>query len=73
MFTLDPNAIFIDLLVSCIGLGLFMYGKRADRWPQMIAGGLLMGYPYVISGVAAMLATGAVILAGLGAALWLGW
>lgn len=73
MINLDPSSLFVNLVVSSVGLALFMYGKKAERGPQIVAGLLLMGYPYFVSGLTQLVAVGAVIVAGLIAAIWLGW
>ena len=38
----DPSSLFIDLVFGSIGFALFAYGKKADRWPQLVAGLLLI-------------------------------
>ena len=44
----DTSLLMANLVVGCIGAGLFMYGKKAQRmWPLM--GGLSMCiYPWFI-------------------------
>ena len=37
-FDFDANTILMSILVSSIGLVCFMYGKRQERFPQMIVG-----------------------------------
>lgn len=69
----DPGSLFLNLVVSSIGVGLFIYGKKAQRWPQMAAGGLLAVYPYFVSEFWAMLLVGALIGAGLWVALRMGY
>jgi len=34
---LTPNSLFLSLVVSTVGLGLFIYGKKQQRLPQLIA------------------------------------
>ena len=36
--TVDGNALLLSLLVGCVGLACFVYGKRQGRLPQMLAG-----------------------------------
>jgi hypothetical protein len=64
---LDANALLLSLAIGCVGFVCFVYGKRQHRAPQMIAGIVLMAYPYFVSNLLAMgaIAAGIVIL------LWL--
>jgi predicted phage tail protein len=69
----DPTWLFVSLIPSGIGFVLFVYGKKQGRWPQLVAGLLLMVYPYFTPGLVSLTATGA----GIGVVLWyalrLGW
>jgi hypothetical protein len=69
----DPTWIFLSMIPSGIGFVLFVYGKKLSRWPHMIAGLLLMGYPYLATTVMSMTVVGVVICAGLWLALRLGY
>jgi len=69
----EPGALFINLVVSCIGAALFIYGKKTQRWPHMTAGGLLTVYPYFVPGFWAMTLVGAAIVAGLWIAVRMGY
>ncbi len=73
MLDITPASLFVNLVVGSVGFGLFVYGKKAERWPHMAAGVLLMVYPYFVSNTAALLTGGVLIAIGLAAALWLGW
>ncbi len=45
----DPGYLMSSLLISCAGMGFFMYGRRASRlWP-LSAGLVLCIYPYFVS------------------------
>jgi hypothetical protein len=44
--TIDPAWLFLSLVPSGLGFVLFRYGKKQDRWPQLVAGFALMVYPY---------------------------
>ena len=66
MMNLDPTWLFLSLLIGAFGLGLFLYGKRQSRLPQLVIGLLLMVYPYFTTSVASLVIVGA-ILAGV---LW---
>ncbi len=46
---LDGNAILLSMLIGGIGFVAFAYGKKQSRFPQMLAGLLLMGFPYFVS------------------------
>jgi hypothetical protein len=63
--SLDPGAIFLSLLTSGIGFVLFVYGKKQDRWPQLIAGLALMVYPYFVGSAVLSLLIAITICAGL--------
>jgi len=69
----DPADLFVELVVGATGLALFTYGKKADRWPQLVAGLLLMVYPYFVNSGVQMFSVGAAIVVGLAGALYLGW
>jgi len=64
--TLDPTWLFVSLIPGGIGFVLFVYGKKQQRWTHMVAGVLLMVYPYFTPGLAWLVAVGA----GIGLALW---
>jgi len=55
------------MVVSTIGLGVFMYGKKQTRGPQLAGGAALMVAPYLVGGAAGILGAGAV----LGLLVWL--
>jgi hypothetical protein len=71
--TLDPTWLFLSLIPGGIGFVLFVYGKKQERWPQLVAGLLYMAYPYFTAGVPALVGVGVLIGAGLWAAIRLGW
>ncbi len=52
---------------------LFVYGKKQERWPQLVAGLLFMVYPYFTSSVPALVAVGMTLAVGLWTATRLGW
>ena len=64
---MDGNALLAGFMVSTIGFGFFMYGKKQARPPQLAAGLLLMIYPYFVSNVLLMFGIGV----GLIGLLWL--
>ena len=63
--SLDPGSLFLSLITGAIGLALFVYGKKNDRWPHMAAGLLYMVYPYFTTGVTQLAIVGGIIAAGL--------
>ncbi len=69
---LDANAILLSLAIGSVGLGFFVYGKKQGRLPQMVAGVLLLVYPYFVSNLVVMAAIGALVLALMWVALRLG-
>jgi predicted phage tail protein len=69
----DPTWLFVSLIPGGIGFVLFVYGKKQERWPQLIAGLLLMVYPYFTPGLTSLIAAGAGICALLWCVLRLGW
>jgi predicted phage tail protein len=68
----SPGALFASLVVSTVGMALFLYGKKQGRGPQLLAGGLLMVCPYFAGGALATCGVGALVLAALGVALRVG-
>ena len=58
---LSAGALVASLVVSSLGLGLFLYGKRELRYPQLAVGFAMMAFPYFVSSAA--------VTWGLGAAL----
>ncbi|MCB9878195.1 MAG: hypothetical protein H6835_11405 [Planctomycetes bacterium] len=47
---LSVGSLFTMLVVSSIGLGLYLYGKKQARAPQLVAGVVMMGFPYFVTG-----------------------
>jgi 4-hydroxybenzoate polyprenyltransferase len=70
---LDPTWIFLSLIPSGIGFVLFMYGKKQDRWPHLVAGLVLMVYPYFATSVVSLVSAGVLICGGLWYAVRAGW
>ena len=60
-----PGAsLFAFLIVSSIGIGFFIYGRKQRRLPHTILGLALSGAPYLVPGVVLMLSVSALLLAG---------
>lgn len=58
--------LFLSLVTSGAGFVLFTYGRKQARIPHVVAGLLLMVYPYFVPTAAWMLGVGVAI----GVALW---
>jgi hypothetical protein len=69
---LSLGTVVASLVTGSLGFGLFLYGKNEARHPQLVAGLVLMSYPYMVSGPLATWGIGLAILAGLGLALRMG-
>ena len=52
---LDPTYLMLALLFGMVGMALFMYGKKTQRLPHLMAGVALMTCPYFITNVIAMM------------------
>ena len=52
---------------------LFVYGRKQQRWPQLLAGILFMVYPYFTPGILPMLFVGVALGIGLWVAVQGGW
>ena len=59
---LDIAWLSVSLALGCVGLGLFVYGKRQSKFLHLIAGIALMVYPYFVSNLIVMIGVGAGIL-----------
>lgn len=55
-FEMTAGWMLASLLVSTVGLGLFIYGKKQTRVPQLVAGLAMMIYPGFVASPAWMLA-----------------
>ena len=51
----DANAFLLSMLIGSVGFVAFVYGKKQSRLPQMLAGLILMGFPYFVSNLWLML------------------
>ena len=50
---METNAawLFVSLLIGAVGTGLFIYGKKQSRWPQLACGVVLCIYPYFVPNI----------------------
>lgn len=69
----DPTLLMLSLVPSGIGFVLFTYGRKQDRWPQLLCGLLLMVYPYFTGTVGTMVSVRIFLGAGLYFMLAVGW
>jgi hypothetical protein len=65
--SIDPTWLFLSMIPGGIGFVLFMYGKKQQRLPHIVAGVAMIGYPYFTPTAMSMTVVGAAICA----ALWL--
>jgi hypothetical protein len=70
---LDGNAILASLLIGTVGAALFVYGKKQGRFPQMLAGAVMVLYPYFVPNVLVMIAVAGALVAALWLAVRLGY
>ena len=70
---LDPTWLFLSLIPAGIGFVLFVYGRKQQRWPQLVAGLTFMAYPYFTTDLVSLVAIALVIGFGLWYAIRLGW
>jgi len=70
---LDATCLFLSLIPSGIGFVLFVYGKKQQRWPQLVAGIAFTVYPYFTASVGAMISVGFLLGGLLWAAIRMGW
>ena len=71
--SLDPTWLFLSLIPGGIGFVLFVYGKKQQRWPQLVAGAAMTVYPYFATSTTSLLVVGLAIALALWFALRLGW
>jgi hypothetical protein len=69
----DPGSLFVDLVVSSVGAACLWYGRKAERWPHVVAGVLLIASAYLTPTAGWMAGAGAAIVVGLVVAIQLGW
>jgi hypothetical protein len=69
----DPGTLFLSLITSGIGFVLFIYGKKQERPPQLVAGLVLMVYPYFVSGLLMNVLIGAGIIGVMWIVVKQGW
>lgn len=60
----DATLLILSLIPSGIGFVLFTYGRKQQRWPQLVTGLVLMVYPYFTGSTTALASVG-VLLGGV--------
>ena len=73
LMTFDPTWLFLSLIPSGIGFVMFVYGKKQQRWPHMLAGIAFSVYPYFAPSILALVGVGVALGAGLWLAVRAGW
>ena len=61
------TTLIVSILFGSIGTGYFLYGKKQQRWPHMLAGIVFTVYPYFATSVTTLVGGGVLI----GATFWL--
>lgn len=69
----DPTLLMLSVIPSGIGFVLFMYGRKSDRWPQLVTGILFMVYPYFTGSTTSMVSVGVLLGAMLYLMIQVGW
>jgi hypothetical protein len=69
----DPTWLFLSLIPGGIGFVLFVYGKKQQRWPHLVAGLALLIYPYFTDSLISLVAFVVAIVVGLFVAIRAGW
>lgn len=60
---MDPTLLMLSLVFGAVGMGMFMYGRKASRMVPLFAGGGLMVVPYFISSAILMTVVCAALMA----------
>ena len=69
----DPTWLFLSLIPSGIGFVLFVYGRKQQRWPHLLAGIVFTIYPYFTPSIFVMVLVGVALGTGLWLAVRGGW
>ena len=71
--SIDPTLLFLSLVPGGIGFVLFVYGKKQERWPHLVAGLAFMVYPYFATSLVSLTLVGVALGVGLWLAVRAGW
>ena len=69
----DPTVLFLAMVISSVGLGLFVYGKRQARLPQLAVGLALMVFPYFTHAPRVLVTVAGLLVLALVWAVRMGW
>ena len=69
----DANSLLASLFVSSVGFVLLTYGRKMARPPHLLAGLVLLVYPYFVASPLVMLVIAAALIGVLWLAVRLGW
>ncbi len=69
----SANWLMASMLVSTVGGGFFIYGKKQSRLPQLFCGIALIAESMLVSSVLWMIVIATVAVVGLAAAVRAGW
>ncbi|MBK7876200.1 MAG: hypothetical protein IPJ77_10665 [Planctomycetes bacterium] len=61
----SAGPLITSLVVGSVGFGLYRYGRKAERMPQLLTGVVLMVFPYFVPGVAWMIGIAVGLIGGL--------
>lgn len=61
----NPWSLFTGVVLGLIGMSLFVYGKKQETFPPMIAGAVLCVVPYFVGSILLLWLIAAACLAGL--------
>lgn len=65
----SAGPLITSLVIGTVGFGLFRYGRKAERMPQLVTGVVLMVFPYFVPGVVWMVVVATCVIGGLVAAV----
>ena len=69
----DPTWLLLSLIPGGAGFVLFVYGKKQQRWPQLVGGLAFMVYPYFTPTALSLVIVGAALGVSLWLAIRMGW
>lgn len=59
---MDANSLLASVLISSVGVGLLIYGKKQQRFPHLMVGFVLVAYTYFVSDVLLMFVIAALLI-----------
>ena len=70
---LSSGGLFLSLFIGSVGTVFLIYGKKQSRVPQIVAGILLIAYPYFVSNLWVMGGIAVAIVAAVWGAVKMGY